>query len=106
MKFYSEVLDKMFDTESACVEAEWEAKKEENDKIKFEQEKAAAKKALDAEVEKLSKQTMAYFNKYEKEFAPIAEAILARSFGQKGRSVERKVVNDTDFTKLLESFLK
>ncbi len=106
MKFYSEVLDKMFDSEAACIEAECDAKKKENDKIKFEQEKAAAKKALDAEVEKLSKQTMEYFNKYEKEFAPIAEAILARSFGQKGRSVERKVVNDTDFTKLLESFLK
>ena len=53
MKFYSEVLDKMFDSEAACIEAECDAKKKENDKIKFEHEKAAAKKALDAEVEKL-----------------------------------------------------
>ena len=107
MKFYSEVLDKMFDSESDCIKAEWDAKKKENDKI-FEQEKAAAKKELDAEVEKLTKKTMEYFNKYEKDWAPVAEAILSRSFGQKEGRVERKAVNktETDFTNLLESFLK
>ena len=51
---------------------------------------------------------MEYFNKYEKDWAPVAEAILSRSFGQKEGRVERKAVNktETDFTNLLESFLK
>lgn len=106
MKFYSELLDKMFDSEAACIEAECDAKKKENEKFKFEQEKAAARKALEAEVENLTKKTIEYFNKYEKDWAPLAKTVLTRDLGQKERRVERKIVNEADFTKLLESFLK
>lgn len=105
MKFYSEILDKMFDSEAACVKAECDAKKKENDRIKFEQEKAAAKKDLEEGLEMLTKKTIEYFNKYETNLAPFAETLLS-SAGQKERRVERKVMSETDFINLLESFLK
>ena len=51
-KFYSEKLDKLFDTEEACVEAEKEFDEKHKAEIKLKEERAAAAK----EVEDLYKQ--------------------------------------------------
>ena len=51
MKYYSEKLGKVFDTEKACLEAEFHAKEQENlEKIRKERETALAKEKKEKEV--------------------------------------------------------
>ena len=44
MKFYSEILNKVFDTEKACLEAEAECKRAEEAKLHEEEQKKLAEK--------------------------------------------------------------
>lgn len=51
MKYYSEKLNKFYDTADACEKAEFEAKEKENlEKIKRERELAAAKEKKEKEL--------------------------------------------------------
>lgn len=51
MKYYSEKLNKVFDTERECMEAEFKVKEQENiEKIKKERELALAKEKKEKEV--------------------------------------------------------
>lgn len=76
MKYYSEKLNKVFDTEQACLDAEFKAKEKENlEKIRKERETALAKekkekdlaerKALAAEVEDARKSMVAAQKAYQ-----------------------------------------
>ena len=78
MKFYSEMLNKVYDTAEACQKAEFEAKEAENrERIRKEreariakekQEKAvAARKGQAAKVEEARKAMIAAQNKYREE---------------------------------------
>jgi hypothetical protein len=44
MKFYSEILNKVFDTEKACLEAEAECKRAEEAKLREEEQKKLTEK--------------------------------------------------------------
>ena len=52
MKYYSEILNKVFDTEQACCEAELECKRAEEAKLReVEQKRLAEKKKQEARAE-------------------------------------------------------
>lgn len=66
MKYYSEVLKKIFDSEQDCAEAE-EAQKKKEEEAKLEAEKKASeRKARAAEVEEAMKQATAASARYRK----------------------------------------
>lgn len=66
MKFYSETLNKVFDTEKACVEAEEKYRAELEAKKAAEAKKAETRKARAAEVEEAMKAAREARAKYDK----------------------------------------
>ena len=114
MKFYSEVLDEIFDSEKECIEAELKKKTEAEEKRKaaeekrrFEAEKAFAKANLEKKIEALNKELVEYIKKYEKEnlwLADFAEAILESPSQGKKRPAATPITSN-EFEKILEGFL-
>lgn len=71
MKYYSEVLNKVFDTEKACSEAEAKYQAEVEAKKAAEAKKAETRKARAAEVEaamKAAREARAKYDKLLQEF--------------------------------------
>lgn len=66
MKFYSENLNKLFDSQEACEQAEAEAKRIADEKAKAEAKKAETRKARAKEVEEALKAATAARAKYDK----------------------------------------
>lgn len=120
MKFYSEILDKFFDSEKECVEAEFDSKKkkaeaeaeekrrQEAEKRKlFEAEKALAKANLEKKIEALNKELIEYIKKYEKEnlwLADLVEATL-ESPSQKEKRPAATPITRNEFERILKDFL-
>lgn len=117
MKFYSEILDKFFDSEKECVEAESDSKKkkaeaeEKRRKELFEAEKAFAKARLEDKIQALNKEVVEYVRTYEKEnpwLADLVEAILEQPSEKKIKEEKRPAatpITRDEFGKILEGFL-
>ena len=66
MKFYSEQLDKLFNSQEECEKAEAEAKRIAEEKAKAEEKKTSERKARAKEVEDALKAATAARAKYDK----------------------------------------
>lgn len=121
MKFYSELLDEIFDSEKECLEAEFDRKKKqkeaeekrnkEAERRKFEAEKAIAKASLEKKIEALNKEVIEYVRTYEKEtpwLADLVEIILEQPSEKKTKEEKRPAatpITRNEFAKILEGFL-
>lgn len=106
MKFYSEVLDKFFDSEKACIEAEINAKRKADE---FEKEKAAAQAKLERETDRLTEMFVEYLKKYESD-SPLIQ-FFTNVEKEKANVVRKpqtpiKKMSEDEFVNLLDSFLK
>jgi hypothetical protein len=103
MKFYSETLDKFFDSEKACIEAEVDAKRKADE---FEKEKAAAQAKLERETDRLTEMYVEYLKKYEGD-SPLIQLFtsLEKANIRKPQTSVKKMSED-EFVSLLDSFLK
>lgn len=103
MKFYSETLDKFFDSEKACIEAEVDAKRKADE---FEKEKAAAQAKLERETDRLTEMYVEYLKKYESD-SPLIQLFtsLEKAAVKKPQTPVKKMSED-EFVSLLDSFLK
>ena len=127
MKFYSEILDKFFDSEQACLFAEKAQKEKElkerqaalaatEAKKKFLAEKKAAKEKLEKAIDETLQLTIDYLEKYEND--SIWGSAVARELkntmsltGDKDKSwiLYKKNPSTSSanaFSSILESFLK
>lgn len=114
MKFYSEVLDEIFDSEKECIEAELkkkteaeEKRKEAEEKRRFEAEKAIAKANLEEKIQALNKEVIEYVKTYENEnplLVDLVEAVL-ESPSQKEKRPAATPITSNEFEKILEGFL-
>lgn len=105
MKFYSETLDKFFDSEKACIEAEVDAKRKADE---FEKEKAAAQAKLERETDRLTEMYVEYLKKYEGD-SPLIQ--LFTSLEKEKANIRKpqtsvKKMSEDEFVSLLDSFLK
>ncbi len=114
MKFYSEVLDEIFDSEKECIEAELkkkteaeEKRKEAEEKRRFEAEKAIAKANLEEKIQALNKEILKYVKTYENEnplLVDLVEAVL-ESPSQKEKRPVATPITSNEFERILKDFL-
>ena len=103
MKFYSETLDKFFDSEKACIEAEVDAKRKADE---FEKEKAAAQAKLERETDRLTEMYVEYLKKYEGDSPLIQLFTSLEKANIKKPQTSVKKMSEDEFVSLLDSFLK
>lgn len=122
MKFYSETLDKFFDSEKECIEAELDNEKkkkkeaeekrrkeleERMEQHKFNAEKALAKQNLEKKINVLNKELIEYIKKYEKEnlwLADLVETVLESPSQEKKRPAATPITSN-EFERILKDFL-
>ena len=118
MKFYSEVLDEIFDSEKECLEAELDRKrkqkeaeekrnKEAEEKRRFEAEKAFAKANLEKKIQALNKEVIEYVKTYENEnpfLVSLVEALLEPP-SQKEKRPTATPITSNEFERILKDFL-
>ena len=110
MKYYSEMLDAIYDSQAALLKAEKEVKEREAKKLAEEQEKKAnrAKRAKEVEdafkaVSEAQKKAYSLLKDFTKDYGYFHMSYTTDNVNKD--SQEKKVDNKMDFIDLLTSFI-
>jgi len=99
MKYFSEVLNKFFETEKECADAELDYRNKEEVAKKEKEEKAAERKARAKEVEAAYAELQAAQEKYSE----VLSAFI-KDFGSFHMTISSPLTRNPSFNKLFDSF--